>query len=251
MSAYADGFVVVAREWQRIRTNSRLPTRAGWTLHRHDCHYVTKARAQPAPTRAYPDTVPCTLCRPDSDPHRFVYIEHADTTVTGFCRDCGITVTAGSRKSASGRLWHRHRQAAASIELTQAQATGPVDTLIGPRNRGGWTVHQATCARALSKARGLRPVPAQLPPGTIDCQACRPGIAAPLEMTAWVTHRRRRSHRDDGAVRVVCACGVDTGFRPNGNAARAAFNRAHKFVDRRDARSKQANGTTKRKGNSR
>jgi hypothetical protein len=50
---------------KRASRNTIVPA---WTLHRADCGYVTKngpsSSAIPAPTKPYPGTVACQVCKP-------------------------------------------------------------------------------------------------------------------------------------------------------------------------------------------
>lgn len=64
--------VVVARQhhWNtQTLPRARRSRNPQWTLHRTDCNYVTgrpNVKALPAPEKAYPGTVACSVCKPDT-----------------------------------------------------------------------------------------------------------------------------------------------------------------------------------------
>jgi len=231
----AEGLVVVARMWQKVRTNSRLPARAGWTLHRDDCFHIThlNGRAMPAPANPYPDTVACSMCRP-GDPHRYVYTTAPDGSVTGTCTYCAIVVTGKNHKTANSCIARAHEQAAAVAELAAAMATGTVTRTLTRRHTGGWTLHQVPCF-IIDRSLRVRPAPATLPADTVSCQFCKPSGAPPAPELSRTGHHRTRTHGDDGAVQITCSCGMDSGMRCTDNAARAVMVRMHRAAENRAA----------------
>lgn len=221
-SVYADGFVVVARTWAKVRGVRRT----GWTLHSAACWMASKPGCHPLPAPAdpYPDTVACPHCRP-GDPHQCVLSTTTTGQVTATCLACPLTVTRPSRRLARSQLRHAHVRAESAVLYAEAVAAGTLTDVIAERNGPGWTLHRAACP-VLARSLNKRPAPDPLPPDTVSCTNCHPPIPGPLPGLPGV-HQRRRIKGPDGRTRILCSCGADTGERRNDNSARAALRRIH------------------------
>jgi hypothetical protein len=74
MTLIKDHILVLNKRPNTRTYHSTHPTRSArrqpqWTLHREGCFYIqraTTATKVPAPLKPYPNTVPCTACKPDT-----------------------------------------------------------------------------------------------------------------------------------------------------------------------------------------
>jgi hypothetical protein len=120
---YLPGMVVVQRRWKPVVGKKRGRARVGWTLHRETCGYVGRSStAMPAPARAYPDTVPCSTCRPDGS-HEFTWTELPDGRVAVAC-SCGGKGEGDSREIAVGKVYKFHGALKAAEAARRAQEAG-------------------------------------------------------------------------------------------------------------------------------
>lgn len=245
-SPYRVGFVVVQRTWQPIKMARHKRSRVGFTLHRDDCHWLTKQGrnivTMPAPAEAYPDTVPCAFCRPE-DPHRYLVTEQSDSIVAMACSLCDIKVTAPRLKGAASKMHRLHEGRRAEQEMADALAKGAVERVITPRNGTGYTLHRVSCYY-VARSTVARPVTRDedIPEPTQGCELCKPkGAAIPkraneADLTAKPepgftidrnAHQIAHTKFPDGTYSLACSCGLATGSRPNYNSAKSALRRRH------------------------